>query len=722
MTSRDRKPGTGRAADRRVHLGHHGIVPPYILEALSRHGTPEQRVVAAQTLAVDAALRAQRALVAPDVGRRARVTRREDRAALRKHRSIHDCGNDDDLPGDLVRDEGDPATGDVDVDRVYDGLGNTWDLYQNLFGRNSFDDDGGTMTASVHYRTNYANAFWNGEQFAFGDGDGAIFTSMTAAVDVMAHEFTHGVISHASDLEYEGQSGALNEHLADVFGSLVKQRFATPQQTAAQADWLIGAGLFAAGINGVALRSMIAPGTAFNDPNLGQDPQPDHMNNFVVTDDDNGGVHINSGIPNRAFVLFAQALDGFAWDRAGRVWYDAMTSPSLPKDADFETFATLTADRAYALFGHDVARACVDAWATVGVTCRWNRHRDRTLDHGAPSASGTPTATVLPGLGVSNIAYRSSDGHLHELWNNGGTDSGTSDLTSLAGAPGAAGDPFAYADHARNTEILLFRSGDGRVRSLYWSTGPVGHDDLSGTAGSPAASGTPVGYHHQPSDGHHVIYRGTDKHLHELVWFGVAPVFYGGNLTGTIGAPQAAGDPAAYSTPDGTNIVPYRAGDGRILSVYWKDGPSGLDDLSGTAGTPKASSDPVAFHVPATDSHHVFYVGTDRHVYELSWVGVAPVSGRDLTALAGAPLATGRPTAFFSSVHQVFSVTYRRDDGHLEELWWAPGQPVSHGDVTANSAAPPASGSPVGFVVDADRSAHLAFRGTDGHVHEITWR
>ena len=356
------------------------------------------------------------------------------------------------------------------------------------------------------------------------------------------------------------------------------------------------------------------------------------------------------------------------------------------------------------------------------MSCRWNRHRDRSVDHGAPSAVGTPSATVLPGLGVSNIVYRSGDGHLHELWNNGGTDSGTSDLTKLAGAPSAAGDPFAYADHTRNTEILLFRSGDGRVRSLYWSAGPVGHDDLSGTAGSPAASGTLVGYHHAPSDGHHVIYRGTDKHLHELVWFGVAPVFYGGNLTGTIGAPRAAGDPAAYSTPDGTNIVPYRAEDGRILSVYWKDGPSGLDDLSGTARTPKASSNQVAFHVPATDSHHVIYVGTDRHIYELTWVGVAPVSGRDLTALAGAPLATGRPTAFFSSVHQVFSVTYRRDDGHLEELWWAPGQPVAHGDVTANSSAPPSSGSPVGFVVDADRSAHLAFRGTDGHVHEITWR
>ena len=256
MTTSDRKRGR---ADRRVDRQHHGIVPPYVLEALLQHGAPAQRAVAAQTLEVDARLRAQRSLVSADARRRSPVTAGESRAAPpRKHRSIHDCRNDDDLPGDLVRDEGGAATGDVDVDRLYDGLGSTWDLYQDLFGRNSYDDDGGTMTASAHFQRNFANAFWDGEQFVFGDGDGTVFTSFTANVDVLAHEFTHGLISHASDLTYEDQSGALFEHLADVFGSLVKQRSATPQQTASQADWLVAAGIFAAGINGVALRSMVA--------------------------------------------------------------------------------------------------------------------------------------------------------------------------------------------------------------------------------------------------------------------------------------------------------------------------------------------------------------------------------------------------------------------------------------------------------------------------------
>lgn len=716
---------TDRARPHAAHV-RCGIIPPYLLESVQRNGTPDQRAWATRALELDAEWRSLRAATpATEATAEAPTTRL---APPRLHRTIYDCRQKTDLPGTKVRDEGDPPTGDVDADRVYDGLGATWQLYFDVFGRNSYDDEGGTLTGSVHYSRNYANAFFDGDQFVFGDGDGTIFASMTASVDVMAHELTHGVTAEESGLEYKNQSGALNEHLSDVFGSLVKQHAASPQQTAAQADWLIGAGLFAPGVLGVALRSMIAPGTAYDDTSLGsasvlgKDPQPDHMSGFVVTSDDNGGVHLNSGIPNRAFVLFAQALGGFAWDRAGRVWYSAATSPALGSHADFETFATLTADRAYALFGHDVADACVAAWATVGVTCRWNRHRDRTADHHTPGVSGDVTATVLPGLGVANVAFRDGDGHLHELWNNGGTDSGSSDLTALAGARKAADDPFAYADHVRNTEILLYRGDDDRVRSLYWSLGPVGQDDLSGTAGSPPAAGTPVGYHHAPSDLHHVIYRGEDDHLHELFWAGVAPVQYGGNLTEALGAPRAAGDPAAYVTPDGTNIVPYRADDGRILSVYWKDGPSGLDDLSGTAGTPDAGSDPVALYRPESDSHHVFYVG-GGHVYELAWFGVAPVVGRDLTAIAGAPPATGRPAVVFSPMHQVFSLTYRRQDGHLEELWWTPGSStVDHGDVTANSSAPAAGGSPVSYVVESDRSVHVAFRGDDGHVHEITWR
>jgi hypothetical protein len=221
---------------------------------------------------------------------------------------------------------------------------------------------------------------------------------------------------------------------------------------------------------------------------------------------------------------------------------------------------------------------------------------DRTAEFGTPAAASAPTACVIPGLGVHNIAYRDTSGRLHELWRDAQGQTGTSNLTQLAGAPAAVGNPFALVDTARSTEILLFRGGDGTVRSLYWSTGPVGHDDLSGTAGAPRADGDPVGYYFAPADMFHVVYRGTDDHLHELYWTGVAPVGYGGNLTGTIGAPKAAGTPSGFINAAGVNIVAYRSVDGRILSVYWAEGPSGLDDLSGTAGTPPAAGDPFGYY------------------------------------------------------------------------------------------------------------------------------
>src|SRR4029079_10299870 len=134
---------------------------------------------------------------------------------------------------------------------------------------------------------------------------------------------THGVTQDEAQLVYSNQSGALNESLSDVFGSLIKQF--SLNQTADQADWLIGAGLLTKQVKGVALRSMKAPGTAYDDPVLGKDPQPDHMSRFVTTAADRGGVHITSGIPNRAFYLAATAIGGYAWEVAGKIWYTTLT-------------------------------------------------------------------------------------------------------------------------------------------------------------------------------------------------------------------------------------------------------------------------------------------------------------------------------------------------------------------------------------------------------------
>jgi Zn-dependent metalloprotease len=274
-----------------------------------------------------------------------------------------------------VRGEGDAPTQDIAVNEAYDALGATYDYYLQVHGRDSIDGRGLPLDASVHYRRAFNNAFWNGRQMVFGDGDGLVFNRFTQSLDIIGHELTHGVTQYEAGLDYQGQSGALNEHMSDVFGSLVKQF--SLGQTAKQADWLIGAGLWAKGVQGVALRSMKAPGTAYDDPRIGKDPQPAHMDGYVDTEDDNGGVHINSGIPNHAFYLAATGFGGKAWLKAGKVWYAALTQ-TLRRDADFMVAAAATVDAAGQEFGSSGANIVRSAWSQVGIEVKGASPRSTT--------------------------------------------------------------------------------------------------------------------------------------------------------------------------------------------------------------------------------------------------------------------------------------------------------------------------------------------------------
>jgi Zn-dependent metalloprotease len=282
-------------------------------------------------------------------------------------RSVFDAQNTQSLPGALVRAEGDPETGDLAADEAYDGLGATHDLFAEAFDRDSIDGAGMPLLGTVHYDEGYDNAFWDGTQMVFGDGDGEFFNRFTISLDVIGHELMHGVTENEAGLIYWSQSGALNESLSDVFGSMVKQFVAS--EKAEDADWLIGEGLFTERVQGQALRSMAAPGEAYDDPVLGKDPQPGHMSDYVVTSADNGGVHINSGIPNHAFYLVATTLQGYAWERAGLIWYEALLSPQMPSKIGFRGFARLTARTARRLYGADSEEALAvrNAWSSVGI-------------------------------------------------------------------------------------------------------------------------------------------------------------------------------------------------------------------------------------------------------------------------------------------------------------------------------------------------------------------
>ncbi|HSX99863.1 MAG TPA: M4 family metallopeptidase [Streptomyces sp.] len=340
------------------------VVPPHVLDKLSRAEDPVLAGAARRTLERDAFERTHRRLTtvigAPSVAAPAGA------GTGRPHRTIHDARHGTDLPGTKVRGEGDEPGRDATVNRAYAGLGATYELFWQSFERDSIDGNGLPLDATVHYDRDYNNAFWNGEQMVFGDGDGEIFLDFTIPIDVIGHELSHGVTQYTANLTYFGQPGALNESMSDVFGALIKQY--TLGQTAAEADWLIGAGLLAPRVTGTALRSMKAPGTAYDDDVLGKDPQPATMDDYVRTGRDNGGVHINSGIPNHAFYLAATALGGHAWERAGQIWYDVLTGGELSKQALFVDFATLTVKAAKDRYGQgDERTAVLKAWEQVGV-------------------------------------------------------------------------------------------------------------------------------------------------------------------------------------------------------------------------------------------------------------------------------------------------------------------------------------------------------------------
>lgn len=341
-------------------------MPPYILESIAQRGTITQSTLAIWNLTMAAQMRGERQAVADFQFLSLTNTVRK------KMRTVYDAKNLGTLPGAMARREGEPPTGDPAVDEAFEGAGATYDLFWEVYGRNSVDGEGLQLDSTVHYQTGYDNAFWNGQQMVYGDGDEdlpeseRLFNRFTSSVDIIGHELTHGVIQYSANLNYWGQSGALNESYADVYGALVKQRLLG--QTAAEADWLIGSELITPKVNGRAIRSMAEPGTAFDDDVLGIDPQPGHMRDFVETDRDSGGVHINSGIPNRAFFLAARDIGGFAWEKAGQIWYEALTKRLRPT-ANFQQGADATYAAAGSLYGQGSLeqKAVAAAWRGVGI-------------------------------------------------------------------------------------------------------------------------------------------------------------------------------------------------------------------------------------------------------------------------------------------------------------------------------------------------------------------
>lgn len=231
----------------------------------------------------------------------------------------YDAKNRSTLPGTLWVDTDNIFNASRDAAAVdahyYAGV--TYDYYKNTFNRNSINNAGAPLKSTVHYGSNYNNAFWNGSQMVYGDGDGSTFVALSGGVDVIGHELTHAVTEYSSNLIYQNESGALNEAISDVFGTLVEY------YDNRNPDWEVGEDIYTPGQAGDALRSMSDP-AKYGDP--------DHYSKRYTGSSDNGGVHTNSGIINKAAYLLANGgthygvtVNGIGKDKAGAIYYRANT-------------------------------------------------------------------------------------------------------------------------------------------------------------------------------------------------------------------------------------------------------------------------------------------------------------------------------------------------------------------------------------------------------------
>jgi Zn-dependent metalloprotease len=340
------------------------FVPPYVEVALAENAsvpsvdqTQMDLSDAARERRADAITRETAVEAAPSLAPPATGTSR---------REVYDSGNTTNQRVTLVRPEGSPETKDAEVINAYDSAGVVRAFFRQVLNRESIDNRSLDLVLNVHFGTKFNNAFWDGDEMTFGDGDGVIFSGFARSLDVVGHELAHGVTQYASGLIYQGESGALNEHFSDVFGTAITQW--ANNERPEDADWLIGDEIMGPDLYGEALRSMRNPGTAYDNPIFGKDPQPAHYANRYTGTADNGGVHINSGIPNRAFYLVATELGDTLV--SARIWYHALNF--LKPNSTFAQAATQVADSARILVKAGVvhkgaAQVVRGAWRAVGV-------------------------------------------------------------------------------------------------------------------------------------------------------------------------------------------------------------------------------------------------------------------------------------------------------------------------------------------------------------------
>jgi Zn-dependent metalloprotease len=347
------------------------IVPQIVLvKLLEKEKNPNKKLRLLNHIKQSAALRSKRAVAYNYRGVRTAIADNLRRVLNEKNIHFYDCKESHDLPAKTSfeineRYQGRKKKGKVVKRKMINtreiaNMDKVYDFWHENFERESFDAKSAIVKYYANYGKNYDNAFWDGENLTFGLGDPSYFNPFGKFIDVQAHEFGHAVIQYEADLVYQGQPGALNEHVADVFGITIRHWVEGKDVNAA--SWLLAEGLWK--LQGYkALRDMASPGSAHPDDN-----QPAHMSNFYKGQEDNGGVHINSGIPNKAFFEFATRTGGNSWEKPLRIWYQTVKDQRLTNpNTNFEQFATATYDVAKKKYDDDTADLLRDSWNSVGI-------------------------------------------------------------------------------------------------------------------------------------------------------------------------------------------------------------------------------------------------------------------------------------------------------------------------------------------------------------------
>lgn len=369
------------------------------------------------------------------------------------------------------------------------------------------------------------------------------------------------------------------------------------------------------------------------------------------------------------------------------------------------------------------------AVATAPPAPRPYRRRERTRAFGSPDATGRPCVTPDPQPDAHSVIYRDRDGWLNQLWDVPGSY-GASRLAGADVTPSAEGNPTAYLDPLGYT-VVVYRGSDSHVHSLYWqSTEAAGHDALSASAGAPQTAGNPAAY--ALGGANHVVYRRSDGHLHLLWWTGQDAVSQTA-LTPYVEAPLAAGDPCAVpvttSSGASSHLIFYRGQDDGIHSLYWWDGPTGHDALSGYAGSPPAAGEPVGLFTPHDEVTRVVYRGADGGLWLIWWVGSDPAQALNLSAMAASPPPAGDASVLWHPAGGRVHVAYRDTSGRVHDLCWPSGPGVAASaadglvwtDITDAAGGPAAASDPVVFTTPGSPTVRVVYRTTDHQIHEIRW-